>query len=206
MKTVKLSYSILNAWSENRYEDAVAMYLGKDLPENPYLELGKIKHEIWEKYTLRTGELHPELGGGKLINPVTEQKWQKIIPINEDYQILVRGVIDLEETHEEHGIIITDYKCGVGKSVSYLDKWQLDMYKFLRPQAKLGRYICHNPYKCRAVCSKTPDEPHQCFGVGIKFLGNKNAEHALENIITFGLEIIQYLEASKLLKDYKING
>lgn len=204
MITIKLSYSILNAWAEKRFEDAIAMYLGKSIPDTPYFELGRIKHKLWERYTLQTDCLAPELGGGPLINPVVEQKWQKIIPLGNKYQILIRGVIDLETTDEKHGIILTDYKCGVGKATSYVDKWQLDMYKFLRPQASLGQYICHNPYKCEALCQKNPKEPHKCFGVGIKFLDNKNSEDALNNIITYGGEMIEYFESNKLIKDYKL--
>jgi uncharacterized protein YeaO (DUF488 family) len=205
MITVKLSYSILNAWKMARFEDAIGSYLGKDIPQTPYLELGKLKHELWALHTLKTGTLAPELGGRKLINPIVEQKWQKIIPFNKQYQILIRGVIDLED--EEPGeYIITDYKCGVGKAGAHVDTWQLDMYKLLRPQATLGRIIAHNPYKCDAYCKKHKDEPHQCFGVGVKFLSDSNSQTALEYIYTYGGEIIQYLASNKLLRDYKLNG
>jgi len=65
-KTLKLSYSIISNWADGRWEDAIAMYLGKDLPDNPYLTLGKILHEKWEKYILETNEMPKELGGQKL--------------------------------------------------------------------------------------------------------------------------------------------
>lgn len=185
MKTVKLSYSILNAWSAGKYEEAVGQYLGKDLPTTPYMELGKVKHELWENYTRRTGELHPELGGGKLENPILEQKYQKMIPFSDEYQILVRGVIDLEENNT-----ITDYKCGRGMPSAYVDGWQLDLYKLLRPRATLGKYICYNPYTNQV-------------SVGVKFLGKQSAENALENIITFGGEMIDYLLSNNLLRDFK---
>ena len=45
VRTVKLSYSILNAWSGGYYEDAIAYYLGKDIPPTPEMELGRLKHE-----------------------------------------------------------------------------------------------------------------------------------------------------------------
>lgn len=184
MRTCKLSYSILNAWSSGKFEDAIAMYLGKDLPATPYMELGKTKHTLWENYTKRTGELHPDLGGGKLEKPIAEMKYQKMVPFSEDIQILIRGVIDLET-----GNTLVDYKCGRGAPSGYVDGWQLDLYKFLRPHATLGKYICFNPYT-------------ETVSVGVKFLNDSNAEHALENIITYGGEMIQYLETNKLLKDY----
>ena len=189
MKTVKLSYSILNAWSTAKFEDAIGMYLGKDLPTTPYMELGKAKHTQWENYTNKTGELHPELGGGKLTKPITEQKYSKIIPFSADYQILIRGIIDLEYDEPKHNVIV-DYKCGRTMPSNYIDGWQLDLYKLLRPKATLGKYLCFNPYS-------------ETLTVGVKFLNDNNAEHALENIITYGGEMIDYLITNRLIKDFK---
>jgi len=188
MKTVKLSYSILNAWSSGKWEDAVGMYRGKQIPTTPYMELGKTKHTQWEQYTVKTGELHPELGGGKLTNPITEQKYSKMIPFSDDYQILIRGIIDLEYGDN----VIVDYKCGRTMPSNYIDGWQLDLYKLLRPNATLGKYLCFNPYS-------------ETLAVGVKFLSDHNAEHALENIITYGGEMIDYLITNRLLIDYKEN-
>lgn len=195
MKTIKLSHSILSQWAQGRYEDAVAGYLGKDIPATPAMELGKLKHQIWADYTMKHKKLHPELGGDELANPIVEQKYEKLIPFSDDYTILLRGVIDLEDSD-----IITDHKCGLSTPSGYLDHMQLDYYKLLRPKAKVGQYICHNPYKCGAVCK---NGNHQCFTKGIKFLSEKNAEQALEHIITFGGELIQYLEVNKLIIDYQ---
>lgn len=201
MITVKLSFSILNSWSSGNFEDAIAMYLGKELPENPYFVLGKQMHERWEKHILKTGTMPPELGGQSLVNPVVEQKYQKVIPMGDKYQILLRGVIDLE-AEEGADIIIQDHKCGVGRASGYTSSMQLDYYKFLRPKATLGRYACHNPYKCEVLCQKNNLEIHQCYGYGLKFLNEENAEKALNHIITYGGEIIQYLEANRLVKNY----
>lgn len=196
MKTIKLSHSILSAWSSGKWEDAVGMYLGKGIPVTPAMELGSLKHKIWANYIQQHSALPPELGGGMLIAPIVEQKWQKIIPFSDGYQILLRGVIDLETED-----VLVDHKCGSGTPINYLEGEQLDYYKLLRPHATIGKYICHNPYKCDASC--TPDK-HQCYQVGIKFLTDENAERALEHIITFGGEMIEYLEANKLFIDYKI--
>lgn len=185
--TIKLSYSIINTWMQHRYEEAVGQYLGKPFPATPQMELGKLKHEIWEGYIKANKSLPQELGGGELINPLTERKYEKLIPLGK-YNILFRGVIDLE--HLERGIILEDFKCGLGEPGTYLNGWQLDAYKLLRPNAVEGRYRCFNPYS-------------DTYTVGVKYLSEKNAETALENIVTFGSEIIQYLESQKLLIDYK---
>lgn len=186
MKTVKLSYSILNAWATGKFEDAVAMYLGKPIPSTPYMELGKAKHTLWENHTNKTGQIHPELKQAELsVKAIPEQKYRKILPFSDEIQILISGVIDLE-----YGEVLVDYKCGRTQPSQYVDGWQLDLYKFLRPHATLGKYICYNPYSEEVA-------------VGVKFLSDKNAEHAIENIITYGGELIDYLQSNKLLKDFK---
>ena len=186
MKTVKLSYSILSQWEKHRFEDAIASYLGKGFPATPYMELGKVKHQQWADYTQKYRKLHPELGGYDLYNPIVEQKYEKLLPFSEDIQILWRGVIDLED---DRGILV-DYKCGKSKIGQYIDGWQLDSYKLLRPKAISGQYICFNPY------TKAKE-------VGHKFLHESNAENALEKIITLGGELIDYLQTNRLLIDYK---
>lgn len=184
---IKMSYTILNNWMQGRYEEAVANYLGKPIVSSPAMQLGKLKHEIWQRYIDENKSLPLELGGGKLRDPLTERKYEKLIPLGK-YDILFRGVIDLE--HTEKGVILEDFKCGLSESGTYLNGWQLDAYKLLRPDAVEGRYRCFNPYT-------------DTYTVGVKYLSEANAEKALENIITFGSELIQYLESQKLLIDYK---
>lgn len=196
IKTIKLSHSILSAWSSGKFEEAIGQYLGKSLPATPAMELGKLKHKIWANHIQKFGSLPLELGGNDLHQPIVEQKWQKLIPFSDNYQILLRGIIDLEDDG-----ILTDHKCGLSTPSAYLDSLQLDYYKLLRPEAHTGVYRCHNPYKCDANCK---DDEHSCFQVGVKFLDDSNAERALEHILTFGGEMIEYLEANKLFIDYKI--
>jgi hypothetical protein len=191
MKTLKLSYSIINAWEQGQYEQAIAYYLGKDFPATPAMELGRVKDQIWTQYAEKNNKLHPELGGDELSNVHSQEKLQKIIPFSEEYQILFRGIPDL--TYETHAdVIITDYKCGLTPASAYVDKWQLDGYKLLIPKATLGFYLCFNPYSNELT-------------KGVKFLTSKNAENAVEHIITTGGEILDYLLANRLFKDYKLS-
>ena len=80
MITVKLSYSILNAWAHYQYEQAIGLYLGKPLPATPQMELGS----KWISCGLHTLSKHKtlpdELGGGQIILKLTQTKYQKIIP------------------------------------------------------------------------------------------------------------------------------
>ena len=185
MQNIKLSYSILNAWASGEWEQAVSYYLGKDFPATAQMELGRLKHETWEKEIKRTKEIPQELGGGLLNKPVVEQKYSKIIPLSDEYQILLRGMPDLTDEKT-----IYEWKTGLTEPAGYIDSFQMAYYRLLLPKVELGIYKCFNPYTKEV---KT----------GIRFLSNKDAEQALEHIITFGSEIIQYLEANKLVTNFK---
>lgn len=184
-KTIKLSYSILNAWANGHWEGAVSYYLGREIPETPAMTLGKLMHQQWEQFINTNKALPDELGGGSLREPITEQKYRKLIPFSDEYQILLSGMPDLSD-----GETIYEFKCGRTEASNYIDSFQLDYYKLLLPNATLGKYLCWNPYLKQ-------------LSIGVKFLTDENAERALEHIITHGGELIEYLAANKLIIDYK---
>jgi len=185
MKTLKLSHTLISMWKEGKYEESIAMYLGKPFPATDAMELGKLYDRKWNAYIEKTGCLPDELGGGKLDNPRVQVKYAVRIPLSEEYEILLRGVPDLTEPN-----VITDFKCGRTEANSYVGKMQLDYYSIFKPEATVGRYLCYNPYK-------------KTMTVGIKFLSQKNREDALNDIITYGADILQYLLANKLFIDWK---
>lgn len=170
-----------------RYEEAIAQYLGKPLPPTPAMELGRLYDEKWNKHIETTGELPNELGGGKLINPLVQKKYQLYIPFSDEYQILLRGVIDIHEV----SIRITDNKCGRSDSNTYISDSQLDYYSLFDTDAKEGIYRCYNPYM-------------DSLTVGVKYFSDQTRENALNEIITYSGDILQYLLANKLFIDWKI--
>lgn len=185
MTTVKLSYSILNSWSQNRYEDAVGMYLGKGIPETPALQLGKLKHELWAQEVMKNKALPIDFGGKKLKNPIVEQKYEQIIPFSDDIQILLRGVIDTSDDP-----IIYEYKCGMTPSGVYADSMQGPYYTLFRPEAKEIHYLCYNPYTKKHTNS-------------VRFVEESTREKAIEHIISNASEMIDYLQVQRLLKNYE---
>ena len=186
MITVKLSYSIINAWASGNFEQAVGYYLGQDFPATPAMELGRLKDQLWSDYAVKNKQIHPEIGGGELADPVVQQKYEKIIPFSDDIQILLRGVPDTLDKPET----LYEYKCGNTTASQYIDKLQLDYYKLLLPGLKIGYYLCFNPY-------------NNTYTKGIKYLNTSNAETAMEHLITHGGELIDYLRMQKLLKNYE---
>ena len=189
MKTVKLSHSILSNWAMGRQEEAIGQYLGKPYPATPAMELGKTWDEIWNEHIIRTNDMPYELSkvAVQLNNPVVQQKYRKTIPFSDDYQILLSGVPDLVH---DNGKVIVDFKCGRTRATDYIDGFQLDYYKLLLPDAIRGEYRCWNPYL-------------KSLTIGVKFLDDLNAERALNHILTYGGEMISYLESQRLLIDYK---
>lgn len=185
MKVLKLSHSIISAWKEGRQEDAISYYLGKSIPATPQMELGRLYDEKWCKYIDENGKLPDELGGDQLESPRTQVKYQVRIPFSDEYEILLRGVPDMTEP-----TAITDFKCGRTEANSYISKMQLDYYSLFKPDIRVGKYICFNPY------TKTKT-------VGIKFLNQDNRDNALNDIVTFGGEILEYLLYQKLFVNYK---
>ena len=188
MKTLKLSYSIISAWKQGEYEQAIGLYLGKPFPSTPAMELGSLYDKKWTKYINDNSKLPDELGGDVIHSPKTQIKYQLRIPLSEEYDILLRGVPDLSTDTE-----IIDFKCGRTQANSYVSKMQLDYYSLFLPDRKTGKYICYNPYSN----TKT---------VGIKFLSQQNRDNAIEEIITFGGEILQYLLSNKLFIDYEVQN
>lgn len=183
MIIVKLSHSIISTWAGRHYEDAVSYYLGRDVPATPQMELGSLNHDLWATHIMKHGTIPKELGGGKLTSPVVEQKYEKLIPLGK-YGILLRGKPDMTDLP-----ICWEWKCGMGEPTTYVDSLQLDYYKLLIPELEVGIYRCYNPY------TKT-------FKTGVKYLTDWNAEQALNHIITFGGELIEYLETQRMIKNY----
>lgn len=188
MKTFKVSHTIIKQWKQGRYEEAIAQYLGKPLPPTPEMELGRLYDEKWNKHIEKTGELPKELGEGKLIDPIVQKKYQLFIPFSEEYQILLRGVLDIHEL----SFRITDNKCGRSEANNYMSDRQLDYYSLFDMEAKEGVYRCYNPY-------------FDSLTIGVKYFNDTTREQALNEIITYSGDIIQYLIANKLFIDYKEN-
>lgn len=177
------------------FDEAVAQYRGKELPTNDYFELGKIKHKIWENYALKHGHMHPELGGDALYQPIIEKKYQLLLPFSDEYQILLRGVLDCSDTPPEYAGAerIIEYKSGMRNATGYVDEMQADIYKLLRPSAVVAEYRCYNPY-------------FQTLTRGIKYLDDRNRDAALNYIYTYGGELLDYLLLNKMFIDHKVEA
>lgn len=81
MEKLRVSYSLLNTWRKGKYDDAIAMYLHKDLPITQAMEDGN----VWDTHITEMVDLHKKLpnefGGDILNNPQTQKKI--LVPYND---------------------------------------------------------------------------------------------------------------------------
>lgn len=184
METLKVSYSILNAWSQGQYEQAVSYYLGRDFPATQQMELGRLKHKAIELHIAQNNCLPDYFGGGQLADPIIEKKREKVIRLSDTFSILLRGVPDCID-----GTTLYEWKIGKTPALSYVDSLQMNYYKLLVPELTVGRYYCLNPYTDETTTA-------------VKFLTKKGVDTAIEHVVTFGSEFFDYLKANKLFTNY----
>lgn len=175
----RTSYSMLNAWHNKNYEDAINMYLGVEIPPTPAMQAGKDFHQQWQTEGETTGCLPKIFGARKLLNPTFEQK---IVKVLDDWIELV-GVLDVKED----GVGI-DYKSGHANASYYVRSYQHKVYQILVPSLTKFEYHCYNQY------TKTVD-------VGICHLSKLTLEQGLEFVITNASDMRAYLEQNNLIKE-----
>lgn len=119
-KKFRASFTVLNLWATNRYEDAVRTYFKLDRYTSPEMEAGKKYHEEWATYIDKHKQMPKLFGSHKLEVPIIEKKhvvaiydWLDLVFIAD----LVHG-----------GNTLTEFKTGKTTSGKYLDTGQLDLY------------------------------------------------------------------------------
>lgn len=177
MSRIRLSYSILNAWSRGDYENALNMYFRKPTPTTPAMELGKKYHCEWENYIIKNQRIPKIFGHDKLNNPQPEVKIEK--DLNDWLQIV--GVIDLYEPDTLTG---RDWKSGTTEVNQYANGYQHKFYQILIPKMQQFYYHSFNPYNNEVSTAKI-------------YLTNNTLQDGVEWVVTFASEIKNYLEENK---------
>lgn len=138
MEKIRVSYSILNAFSHGDITGAINMYYKVFRPSNSAMEQGIEFHKTWQVYTDKYKKLHPNIStlNKALSDPRTELKLEvDITPI-----IQFVGVIDcLDEP------FIYEYKSGSKPSSEYANGNQIDCYavllKYCNIKVEKGFYL-----------------------------------------------------------------
>ncbi len=183
---IKVSYSILNAWAEGKYEDAIKYFFKLDVIKTPQMLEGQRYHKTWENEILKTKKL-PELFGAKqLINPSPEQ----YIKVDVNDWLILSGKIDCYDKPT-----IYEFKTGKQNSEDIVRSKQPGVYAVLstlnKQYADRAEIYCYNQYLKND--NKT---------MSIVYLSDKVLEDALNWIETLAGEIKNYLEDNKLFEKY----
>jgi len=173
----RLSYTTLSRWERGESDTAIASYLGKPHPyPTPVMELGKAKHELWEREIKKTAQIPQELGGGRLRAPITERKHERLIDVGDGHQIELVGVIDLEANGT-----LYDWKVSIRNVNAFAGSWQKQYYKLLIPEAKRFEFRAYNPIL-------------ETYGIAVCYLTDKDIDEGLEKVISLSTDFIATLE------------
>lgn len=120
MKKIRASYSLLSAWSQGRYEDALMAYFHIDRPmQDRYIDGDKLDKMATE-YIDKHQQLPPEWGGDALDAPLTQFRIEA--PYNSICNLT--GYLDI---YEPRGVI-TELKSGKSSARDYSRTKQVPFY------------------------------------------------------------------------------
>ena len=119
---LRVSFSLLDAWSRGEHERAIANYLHKDYPSTPQMDEGKKWHEENAKQIAENKMTLKEFGSLKFKKPSVELELEA--PYNELF--IVKGTIDTLDGED-----LWEYKTGKRSATSYLSSMQLSFYAML---------------------------------------------------------------------------
>ena len=182
---LRLSYSLLNAWSRGKTDEAVSLYLREDLPSSPALLYGKDFHKKVQKIIDKKKEITLANTHFKFNKPETEKK----IIVNYSDLFDLKVIIDCIDTPE-----IYDWKSGVVNSLEYSNSYQFPLYflacNLTGINVERGFMVHYNQYEKKADFT-------------IIWNGQTQIERATNYIETLAPEIYEYFNKHGVLKEAK---
>lgn len=175
MSKLRLSWSLINAWKNQRYDDAVRMYLHLPSETTPQMEEGIKWHKRWEKGSQK-GKL--EIGEVRLnyLSPEPEKE----ITVNFDEFFDLKCRLDCLDRDQR---LFDEYKTGVLSSKEYARGGQPDFYYLITKIAKIPIDKCRlthfNQYEKRADMT-------------VIWFDEESIENAINYIETIGSDIREY--------------
>ena len=186
MQRIKVSYTILSAWSQGRYEDAIKYLFKLEVIQTPAMKVGQEYHKSWENEIQRTKKLPEVFGSKKLINPSPEQ----YIKVDVNDWLILSGKIDCYDKPT-----IYEFKTGRQTSEDVIRSKQAGVYGVLstlnKQYADRAEIYCYNQYL------KNDNK-----SMSIVYLTDKVLEDSLNWIETLAGEIKEYCEQNELFKKY----
>ena len=182
---LRLSYSLLNAWSRGNVDEAVSLYLREGLISSPALKYGKDFHKKVEKIINKKKEITLAGTNFKFEKPETE----KVIIINYSDHWDLKVIIDCLDENT-----IYDWKTGVVNSLEYSNSYQFPLYflacKMSGIDIERGFMVHYNQYEKKTDFT-------------IIWNGQTQIERATNYIESLAPEIYEHFEKHGILKKAK---
>jgi hypothetical protein len=187
MRQIKVSYTILHAWEEGKYEDAVKYFFKLEVVKSPAMLEGIRYHKSWAEEIIKTKQLPKVFGEKKLINPQTEQ----YIKVKLNDWLWLSGKIDCYDKPT-----IYEFKTGISTSEDIARSKQVGFYGVLftlnKQYADRAEIYCYNQ-------KLTKDNK----SMSIVYLTDKVLEDTLNWTETLAGDFLNYLEQNKLFDKYE---
>lgn len=119
MSKLRLSFSLLNAWSKGHIDEAVAMYLHLPYKETEAMKQGKEYHEKWGAEITETGTVKIGKTHFNFTNPQIEHGI--IVPYNDRWDL--KAVYDCLDDD-----ILYEFKTGTTDTMQYARSYQIPFY------------------------------------------------------------------------------
>src|SRR3990167_5084639 len=187
MRKIKVSYTILNAWAQGKYEDAIRYFFRLEVVQTPAMKAGQEYHERWEQEIQRTKKLPEIFGAKQLIKPSPEQYLK--VEIND--WLLLSGKIDCYDKPT-----LYEFKTGYQNSEDIARTKQPGVYAVLSTLA--GQFADRCEIHCFNQHLQAPDNK----SMSLVYLSDKMLTEALNWVETLSVGLLMHLEREKLFDQY----
>jgi hypothetical protein len=186
---IKVSYTILNAWAQGKYEDAIKYFFRLEVIQTPQMLEGQKYHKAWEQEIQKTKKLPEVFGSKQLNNPSPEQ----YIKVNINDWLILSGKIDCYDRPT-----IYEFKTGRQTSEDIARSMQVGVYgvlsTFNKQYVEKAEIYCYNQYV------KNDNK-----SMSIVYITDKLLEDSLNWVESIACEMRHYLEENRLFEKYSQN-
>lgn len=119
---VRLSYSLLKTYETKSVDDVINLYLRLDSPPTEAMKRGSAFDQKTRAYIAEHKTLPPELGGKKLVNPISDKDQLKFVVPFSNYTLSAEfDTLDTPAIYEFKSSSVKD-------SADYSNDYQVDFY------------------------------------------------------------------------------
>jgi len=141
---LRLSYTLLRLWHQQRLDEVLSYYTKRETITTPEMVIGSGWDHLVNESVKKNNCLPDEFGGLKLNKPSVQQKLE--IKLDDETELV--GVPDIIDTGDE---IVYEIKTGVTPANTFLSSKQIEIYALLCQLKQITirqiRVFRYNPYQ-----------------------------------------------------------